>query len=309
MAARPARAVLPELSRPLGRLHELPSRQAGNQSRPQVSRRKDAAKKLLAEADVFVENMSYGAVQRLGLSYDKCPVSTRASSTGTHRAGETPGLMSNKRCADTAVQAFAGVAATNGKRGGEPDLIRWYAPLRLQAPSSYIVFLSLLGLLNRFGPARACTCSDHRSARPSPSKRRRSPSFLATGKPVPRMGSATTTTVPHRAYQCKDGRWLAVGVVEEAQWRRLCQAIGSVDLSGNADLATNRGRVKNRDLVDGELSRIFQTSPAYWWELQLRKAWVPVSRFLEGSEVIDHHAGAREQAVHRAELPEEGCYG
>jgi crotonobetainyl-CoA:carnitine CoA-transferase CaiB-like acyl-CoA transferase len=39
------------------------------------------------------------------------------------------------------------------------------------------------------------------------------------------MGSAVTTTVPHQAFLCDDQKYIAVGVVREEQWPRLCRAL------------------------------------------------------------------------------------
>ena len=86
--------------------------------------------------------------------------------------------------------------------------------------------------------------------------------FLATGENVPRMGSANTATVPHRAFLCQDKRWLAVGVITDAQWRGLCKAISAPELLEDSRFSTNPGRVKHRDELEDRLGKIFSTNPA-----------------------------------------------
>lgn len=248
---------------------------------------KEVARTLLRDADVFVENMSYGAVQRLGLSYDDVAGLNPDIVYGNFPGWGDSGPYVNRRCADTAVQAFAGVAATNGRRGGDPELIRWYALYDFNA-SSYIAFQMLLGLLHKQRTGKGLRVLGPQVGATIAVQTTRIAEFLATGQPVPRMGSATTSTVPHRAFLCEDKRWLAVGVIEDGHWERLCRAIGATGLLADAALATNRGRVKNREAVDAALAEIFEGKPAAWWEIQLRKAKVPVSRFLNSEEVFNH---------------------
>ena len=111
--------------------------------------------------------------------------------------------------------------------------------------------------------------------------------FLATGENVPRMGSATTATVPHRAFLCQDKRWLAVGVITDEQWRGLCKAINAPELLEDSRFATNPGRVKHRDELEDRLQAIFSTNPARWWTIQLHKQKVPVSLFYDYETIPD----------------------
>ena len=79
--------------------------------------------------------------------------------------------------------------------------------------------------------------------------------FLATGENVPRIGNATTTTVPHRAFLCQDRRWLAVGVVKDSQWRALCKAIKADDLSKDPRFATNPRSLSEDSFLETKTAR------------------------------------------------------
>ena len=102
--------------------------------------------------------------------------------------------------------------------------------------------------------------------------------YFATGtQPLP-MGSAASTTVPHQAFLCEDGEYMAVGVEREEQWPRFCRAIGRSDLSQMLEYADNVSRVENRaDLIE-LLEKIFRTKPVAWWELRLTRERVPNTR-------------------------------
>ncbi|OGA03804.1 MAG: hypothetical protein A3H35_11555 [Betaproteobacteria bacterium RIFCSPLOWO2_02_FULL_62_17] len=55
---------------------------------------------------------------------------------------------------------------------------------------------------------------------------------------------------PHGAYQCGDGNWLALSCWSDAQFTRLCAAIGRPELAADARLATLTGRKSNREAID-----------------------------------------------------------
>lgn len=247
----------------------------------------EEAYRLLQDADIFAENMTFGTVQRLGLGHEQLAERNPRIVYGNFPGWGRSGPYVDRRSADTITQVFSGSVAMNGKRGGEPEILRWPALWDFNA-SLHIAVSLLLGLLYRERTGSGLSLLSPQIGASTNIQLSRLAEFLATGEVPARMGSATTTTVPNRAYLCRDKRWLAVGVVRDDQWQRLCQAIGATEMEQDRDLATNSGRVKNRELVDDALGKIFATQAAKWWEIQLLKAKVPVSLFLDYTEVMDH---------------------
>lgn len=247
----------------------------------------EKARRLVKDADLFVENMSYGTVQRLGLGHGDVARDNPRIIYGNFPGWGRTGPYSDRGSADPTAQVFSGAVATTGERGGEPEIIRWFAEYDWNA-SSHIVLVLLMGLLYRERTGKGMSAISPQVGAAVNVQASRIAEFLATGEPLPRMGSAATATVPDRAYRCRDNRWLAVSVVSDDQWRRLCKAVGAADLLENSVLATNSGRVANREAVDSVLEAIFASGPSKWWEIQLRKAKVPVSRFLDYSDIPDH---------------------
>ena len=241
-------------------------------------------RRLLSEADVFVENMKWGTVGRLGLSYEEVSKINPRIVYGNYPGWGDSGPYKDRGSADGMAQAFAGPAAITGQRNGKPESIRWYALHDFNA-SSYIVGSVLLGLLHRERAGKGIHLMSPQQANTIAVPTSRIAEFLVANRDIPRLGSATTTTVPHRAFLCQENRWLAIGVVDDAQWRGLCQAINAHTLLDDQRFATNSGRVKNRDELEGRLQAIFKTKPAQWWLIQLRKHKVPASLFYDRSTV------------------------
>lgn len=247
---------------------------------------KEVARGLLAQADVYAENMKWGTVGRLGFGYDDVSRLNPRVVYGNFPGWGSSGPLRDRGSADNTAQAFTGVVSTTGKREGEGEFIRWYALHDFNA-SSFVATTLLLGLLYRERRGSAPRLENAQVASSVAVQTSRIAEFLATGEDVPRMGSACVATVPHRAFLCLDKRWLAIGVTTDTQWRGLCKAVKSTELLDDVKFATNPGRVKHRDELEGRLQAIFSTNPTRWWTIQLRKHKVPVSLFYDYEAIPD----------------------
>ena len=247
---------------------------------------KEVARGLLKDADLYAENMKWGAVQRLGFGYDDVSKLNPRIVYGNYPGWGSTGPLKDRGSADNTAQAFSGVVSTTGTRDGAGEFIRWYALHDFNA-SSFVTTTLLLGLLHRERSGHAPRMENPQVASSIAVQTSRIAEFLATGENVPPMGSANTATVPHRAFLCQDKRWLAVGVITDAQWRGLCKAISAPELLEDARFSTNPGRVKHRDELEDRLGTIFSTNPARWWTIQLRKQKVPVSLFYDYETIPD----------------------
>ena len=246
---------------------------------------KEAARTLLRDADVFAENMKLGTVDRLGLSYEEVSTINPRIVYGNYQGYGSSGPLKSRGSVDQTANAFSGAVSVTGRRDGEGEF-RATALHDLNA-GSYVVISTLLGLLYRERTGRGIAIESPQLGASVAVQASRIAEFLATGENVPPMGSACTTTVPHRAFLCQDMRWLAVGVVTNQQWRGLCRAIGDTDLLEDTRFAINQGRVTHREDLEDRLHRTFSTKPARWWTIQLRKHKVPVSLIYD-YETIPH---------------------
>ena len=245
-----------------------------------------AARRLVVDADVFAENMKLGTIDRLGLGYEAVSKLNPCIVYGNYPGYGSSGPLKDWGSADPTGQAFSGAVSITGRRDGAGEFIRWLALHDFNA-GSYVVITTLLGLLYRERASKGIKMESSQVAASIAVQTSRIAEFLATGENVPRMGSATTTTVPHRAFLCQDKRWLAVGVITDEQWRGLCKAIDATDILDDSRFATIPGRVKHRDELEDRLQAIFASKPARWWTIQLRKRKVPVSLFYDYETIPD----------------------
>jgi crotonobetainyl-CoA:carnitine CoA-transferase CaiB-like acyl-CoA transferase len=82
--------------------------------------------------------------------------------------------------------------------------------------------------------------------------------YLVAGVVPQRMGSEHPNVVPYGSiFRLADGRDLVLAVGTERQWRQLAQALGRVDWAADARFADNAARVRNRNILNGQLAERF----------------------------------------------------
>ena len=100
------------------------------------------------------------------------------------------------------------------------------------------------------------------------------------------MGSAHRLSAPYQAFATADGH-LNIGAANQANWERLCQAIGREDLLEDPRFASNPERMVNLQALAATLEATFsQKGTAYWLEV-LERAAVPSGPIYGISQVYD----------------------
>lgn len=260
-------------------------------------RHKEVGDKLVAEADVFVNNMRPGVAERLGFSYEEVSRRNPGIVYLYSSAWGSTGPMRELGGHDTLVQAFGAFGSLNGSEGGQPELMRFSGHVD-HVTSSYIATAALLGLYERKRTGRGRRIELSMLGSVLSAQANRITEYLNTGE-VPRpLGHAAALNAPHQAFMCQDKLYLAVAAVDDGQWRRLCEAIGRPELVEDPRFATNPERVAHRHELSETLQETFCSKPARWWELRLAKFGVPHSRFLDWNQFrYDPQARANGQVM------------
>jgi len=200
--------------------------------------------RLTEGADVLVENLRPGGLERLGLAptelHRRNPrlVVTRVTGFGQD------GPYSHRPGFATLAEAMSGFAAINGEPDGAPllppialtdevtALAAAFATLAaVRSGVGQVVDVNLLEtLLQMMGPLPAA--------------------YAASGYLQPRLGSGIPYSVPRGTWQCADGRWVAVSTSHESVARRVLELIGLDDES----LHSFAGRVAARERIDARLA-------------------------------------------------------
>jgi crotonobetainyl-CoA:carnitine CoA-transferase CaiB-like acyl-CoA transferase len=245
------------------------------------------ALKVVEQCDVFVNNMRPGAVERLGLSYD---VASRLNPKIVYVvacAYGRVGPMAQEAGIDPTVQSFCGWCGITGPEDGRGEMFRHLAHIDLTT-ATVVTQAVLEGLLarERTGQGQRIEVEMLRAAMAIQTTRLAE--YFATGAQPRPLGSAASTTVPHQAFECADSRYLAIGVVNDAQWVGFCRALKLDDLISDSRFASNPLRVEHRAELIPLLAARFKTKPAAWWTLRLTREHVPNGPFLTFDELRYH---------------------
>jgi crotonobetainyl-CoA:carnitine CoA-transferase CaiB-like acyl-CoA transferase len=253
---------------------------------------REAFRSLAEMADVVVENNPPGRMERFGIGYDSLrernPGLVYCSITGFGQTGpyhELPAL-------DIVAQALSGVMSITGPADGTPH--RAGVPIGDIAASMYAVQSIVLALYQRersgdgeYLDVSMLDClTTWLTVRAGYS--------WGEDEPYPRMGNALPEFVPYGVYGTADGH-LAVVVVADHHWERLCRVVDREELADDERFATAEARRDNREAVEQTLAERFATATAEEWFERLRENGVPAAPVYDTLEVwADEHVQARD---------------
>jgi formyl-CoA transferase/CoA:oxalate CoA-transferase len=245
----------------------------------------DVLRRLLADADVLVENFRPGTLARLGFGADALEalnprlVHLAISGYGTTGpAADRPGY-------DFVIQAVGGLMSITGdadEDGGHPT--------KVGVAISDVV----TGLFATVGILAALVARDDAGQRVDVSLLgatlavlvNQAQNAFVTGRAPGRRGNAHPNIVPYEAFDTADGV-IVVAVGSERQWPRFCEAIGLPELATDPRFRTNGDRVDHRaELRPLVADRLVQRRTVDWAG-PLEAAEVPFGPIADVIEAFD----------------------
>jgi len=239
----------------------------------------DIARRLLADADVAVENYRKGTMERLGLGYDEVrkfnPGIIYAELSGFGRSGP----YADRAGFDLIAQGMSGIMSITGEGDGGP-------PTKCGPPLSDITagILAAMGVLGatihrlKTGEGQRVDTSLFEAA--ITQTYWQSAITFATGISPGALGSAHPLSAPYQAFEAADG-WITVGAANQTNWLRLLEALERPDLQEDPRFADDSARMANIDDLVVILTGIFKRRPASDWLERLEGAGVPAGPVLD----------------------------
>ncbi len=228
--------------------------------------------RLVARADVVVENFRPKVKQRLGIDYEALkavnPRIILASISGFGQDGpyaDRPGF-------DQIAQGMGGLMSITGKQGDGP--MRVGVPIADLCAGLFCAMGILIALLERqkSGQGQWLHTSllqaqvfmlDFQAAR-----------WLMNGEVPPQAGNNHPTSAPTGVYPTQDGH-INIAVAGDTIWRRFCKAMDAEEWIADPDFADNAGRSDNRDRLNAAIGEKTATRPGTHWIAHLGAAGVP----------------------------------
>jgi alpha-methylacyl-CoA racemase len=255
---------------------------------------RDVVLRLAADADVLVEGLRPGVMDRLGIGYDAIravnPHIVYCSITGY---GQT-GPLADKAGHDANYQGYAGVLAQNAIDGGRPSPGGFpIADIAGGGMAAAAGILAVLFDVQRGGPGRhidvsMTDCAMAFNVAPLASK------YTNRGvMPEPGRDILSGALPCYRTYETADGRHLVFGALEAKFWSNFCTAVGRPDLAARGwDAgAGHAGTV-------AAISALVASKSRAEWTVLLENVDACITPVLSLDEALTHpHAVARELVI------------
>ena len=240
---------------------------------------------LVRRADILVENYRPGALDRLGLGYDRLrAVNPRLIYAAVSGFGHS-GPWSQKPAYDLIVQAMGGLMSVTGFPGGPPT----------KAGTSIGDITGGLFLLAGIGSALYHRERTGAGLKVDVSMLDGQIAILEsavvrcanTGQTPGPLGNRHPSITPFEAYATAD-RPLVVAAGNDALFGRLCQALGLAELAGDLRFNTNRARTLHADALKTALEEVLTRQSVGHWISVLEAAGVPCSPVQTVADAVEH---------------------
>ena len=244
---------------------------------------RDAFRRLVATADVLVENFRPGVMSRLGTGYDELKaINPRLIYCAISGFGQD-GPMRGAPAYDQIIQGLSGVMSITGDKHSAP--LRVGYPMCDSIGGITAAFVIASALVKQRTSGEGCfidvsmldstlatmgwVVSNH---------------LIAGQDPVP-MGNENFTAAPSGAFQTGNGL-LNIAANKQEQFVSLAKIIGREDLITDPRFADREDRKHHRADLTREVEAGLAQRPAGEWEALLNAAGVPAGRVLSVAEAL-----------------------
>jgi crotonobetainyl-CoA:carnitine CoA-transferase CaiB-like acyl-CoA transferase len=220
------------------------------------------AKRLVARADVVVENYSAGVVDKLGLGYAALSeVKPDIVMLGSSGYGATGPCRSYVTWGPN-IEALAGLATLSGFAERECTITQYAYPDALGALHGLVAVMCALDYRLRTGRGQYIELSQFETTVSAVGHVLLE--HLAGGGEPRRRGNRALHAAPHGCYRCRgEDRWCAVVVASDAEWERFCGVAGHPEWASDARFADLPSRLANVDALDRLVERWTSTRDVY----------------------------------------------
>lgn len=245
---------------------------------------RELARKLVAWADVVVENFMAGQMERWELGYDEmAKINPKIIMIRASLQGQTGPF---------AIQAGYGTMLQGS--AGFTNYVAWpdRAPTGSTVPytdfpSAWTVAIAIMAALEyrrRTGKGQCIDLSQLEASVPF-----FAPAVLdyTVNKHIPpAMGNRYPYVAPHGAYRCQgDDRWCAIAVFTDKEWQSFCEATGKPELAHDPRFATVLARKKNEDELDRMVEEWTANYPPEEVMAKMQAAGVPAGLVENGQDL------------------------
>src|SRR5215468_9376156 len=213
-----------------------------------------ALEQLIASADVLLQNLKPGSMDKLGFSLERIRKDYPALVCCTITGYGDEGPYAHRKAYDLLIQAESGLASITGGPEGPSRVGVSIVDIATGATAHASILEAL------FARTRTGKGADIRISMFDVMADWLSVPLLNSeaGNPPKRIGLAHPSIAPYGVFRSKDGRDILISIQNEREWKKLCtDVLRQPELPADPRLATMLERVRNRPLTDKIVGDLF----------------------------------------------------
>jgi CoA:oxalate CoA-transferase len=241
--------------------------------------------RLLAKADVVIENFRPGTMEKLGYGWEqlhaKYPKLIYASASGFGHSGPN----SKDPAYDMVVQGMGGIMSITGSVGGEP--VRVGMSIGDIGAGLYTAVAVNAALVHRLKTGEATKVDigmfDCQIALLENAVMR----YTVEGEVPGPLGARHPTIVPFQAFKTGDGA-IIISAGNDGLFVKMCNALGLGALAADPDYKTNALRQKHHGKLESVIETLLKTQPTAHWLAIMAKADIPAGPINNIEQALAH---------------------
>ncbi len=233
-------------------------------------------KNMISKADIFLQNLMPGALERLGLSSAELRAADPGLITCDISGYGSNGPFQQMKAYDFLVQAEVGLAEITGAPE-QPGRVGVSICDIAAGMTAHQAILQALYARSRTGKGRGIEVSLFHAL----ADWMNVPYIQSQygGRDIRRPGLHHPTIAPYGAYRCGDGRQLLLSIQNEREWQRLCSdVLQQPDLPENPKFSSNVKRVESRAALDDIINTVFAAHSIDQLAVMLQTAQIAFGR-------------------------------
>ena len=211
----------------------------------------EVLKRMVATADVLIENFRTGTMESFGLGYDTLEaINPRLVYCSVSAFGRT-GPRKDAAGYEALMQAFSGIMSITGEPDGAP--LRCGVSFLDLTTGIFCAFGIVNALLHRVRTGLGQRVDGSLLETAVTLLNYHAEGYLLTGVQPKPLGSSHPSLSPYRTFKCRDGQWIFIAGANDRFWQRLAPALGLAEMATDPRFAVNIERVKHRRELEAAL--------------------------------------------------------
>ncbi|MEC5293463.1 CaiB/BaiF CoA-transferase family protein [Aurantimonas sp. C2-6-R+9] len=241
---------------------------------------------LIAEADVFIQNLVPGAIERLGFGIERLRREHPRLITCSISGYGDDGPFAHLKAYDLLVQAESGLSSVTGNEHGPARVGVSVCDIAAGMTALSAVMQALFAR-ERTGEGRHISLSLFHAL----SDWMNVPylQYAYGGKVPPRAGLSHPTIAPYGVYECADGKAILFSIQNEREWAKLCaHVLERSEMASDLRFGSNNARVANRPALEEMLVVEFRRQDRDAMAALLEAAGIAYGRLSTLEDVASH---------------------